>query len=160
MFDIGFSELLVIGVVALIVLGPERLPKVARTAGHLFGRLQRYVADVKAEVKREMHNEEIMQLQTTFQEAKEAMAGVEQSIKQEAAQTEHILKSIPEAASVSSLEFVEEPKAVEVTRAAPAAAPAPEAEPTPQLELPLPLEEPPLHATEPAREQPGEHERK
>ena len=48
MFDIGFSELVVIGIVALVVLGPERLPKVARTAGHLFGRFQRYVAGVKA----------------------------------------------------------------------------------------------------------------
>ena len=54
MFGIEFSELLVIGVVALIVLGPERLPKVARTAGHLFGRLQRYASEVKQQVKREM----------------------------------------------------------------------------------------------------------
>ena len=44
MFDIGFSELMVIGVVALVVIGPERLPRVARTAGHLLGRFQRYVA--------------------------------------------------------------------------------------------------------------------
>jgi sec-independent protein translocase protein TatB len=159
MFDIGFSELLVIGVVALIVLGPERLPKVARTAGHLFGRLQRYVADVKAEVKREMHNDEIMRLQTTFQEAKEAVSGMEQSIKQEATQTEQILKAIPDAASASSLEFVEEPKAVEITRAAPADAPAPA--PAPQLELPLPpLQEPPPQPAEPAGEHAGEHERK
>jgi sec-independent protein translocase protein TatB len=47
MFDIGFSEIMVIAVVALVVLGPENLPKTARTLGHLFGRLQRYVADVK-----------------------------------------------------------------------------------------------------------------
>ena len=54
MFDIGFSEIIVIAVVALIVLGPEKLPKTARTLGHLFGRLQRYVADVKADINREM----------------------------------------------------------------------------------------------------------
>jgi len=54
MFDIGFSELLVIGVVALIVIGPERLPRVARTVGHLMGRMQRYVADVKADIDREV----------------------------------------------------------------------------------------------------------
>ena len=54
MFDIGFTEIVVIAVVALIVLGPERLPKAARTLGHLFGRLQRYVADVKADINREM----------------------------------------------------------------------------------------------------------
>jgi Tat protein translocase TatB subunit len=52
MFDIGFSELVVIAVVALIVIGPERLPKAARTMGHLFGRLQRYVNDVKSDINR------------------------------------------------------------------------------------------------------------
>lgn len=137
MFDIGFSELLVIGVVALIVLGPERLPKVARTAGHLFGRMQRYVSDVKAEIKREMHNEDIMKLQTSLQEAKDAVSGVEQTIHREVAETGHLLKAVEEPPA--SLEFVEEPQAVEVSRAAPAPTP----EPTPQLELPLPLEEPP-----------------
>ena len=54
MFDVGFSEIIVIAVVALIVLGPEKLPKTARTLGHLFGRLQRYVADVKADINREL----------------------------------------------------------------------------------------------------------
>jgi sec-independent protein translocase protein TatB len=54
MFDIGFSELLVIGLVALIVIGPERLPRVARTLGHLAGRLQRYVSDVKSDINRSM----------------------------------------------------------------------------------------------------------
>ena len=54
MFDIGFSELMVIGLVALIVIGPERLPRVARTLGHLAGRLQRYVAAVKADINREV----------------------------------------------------------------------------------------------------------
>src|SRR5712691_9648797 len=53
MFDVGFSELMVIAVVALIFIGPERLPRVARTLGHLFGRLQRYVNDVKADINRE-----------------------------------------------------------------------------------------------------------
>ena len=52
MFDIGISEIMVIAFVALIVLGPEKLPKTARTLGHLFGRLQRYVADVKADINR------------------------------------------------------------------------------------------------------------
>ena len=59
MFDIGFSEIVVIAVVALIVIGPERLPKTARTLGHLFGRLQRYVADVKADINREMQLEDL-----------------------------------------------------------------------------------------------------
>jgi sec-independent protein translocase protein TatB len=63
MFDFGFSELMVIGVVLLIVVGPERLPKVARTAGHLLGRVQRYVSDVKSDIQREMQLEELKKLQ-------------------------------------------------------------------------------------------------
>lgn len=72
MFDIGFSELVVIGVVALVVLGPERLPKVARTAGHLFGRLQRYVANVKADLNREMDASEFSKVKQEVQEAARA----------------------------------------------------------------------------------------
>jgi sec-independent protein translocase protein TatB len=63
MFDVGFSELLLIGVVALVVIGPERLPRVARTVGHLLGRLQRYVNDVKADINREMQLDELKRLQ-------------------------------------------------------------------------------------------------
>ena len=63
MFDIGFSEIVVIAVVALIVIGPERLPKAARTLGHLFGRLQRYVNDVKSDINREMELDELRKLQ-------------------------------------------------------------------------------------------------
>ncbi len=59
MFDIGFSELGVIGVVALIVLGPEKLPRVARTVGNLMGRAQRYMADVKAEVNRQIELDDL-----------------------------------------------------------------------------------------------------
>ena len=62
MFDIGFSELIVIGLVALIVIGPERLPRVARTIGHLAGRLQRYVNDVKADINREVEMEELRKM--------------------------------------------------------------------------------------------------
>src|SRR5512147_1457032 len=69
MFDIGFSEIVIIAVVALIVIGPERLPKTARTLGHLFGRLQRYVADVKADINREMQLEDLRKLQQQVQTA-------------------------------------------------------------------------------------------
>ncbi len=79
MFDVGFSELLVIGVVALIVIGPERLPKVARTAGHLFGRLQRYVNDVKADISREMEIEELRKLRAEFEQTARS---VEQSVSE------------------------------------------------------------------------------
>jgi sec-independent protein translocase protein TatB len=63
MFDIAFSELVVIAIVALIVIGPEKLPKVARTLGALTGRMQRYMAQVKEEVNREARFEELQQLQ-------------------------------------------------------------------------------------------------
>lgn len=79
MFGIEFSELVVIAIVALIVIGPEQLPKVARTAGHLWGRLQRYVNSVKADMSREMALEELRKVQ---REAQEAASSLEQSIHQ------------------------------------------------------------------------------
>ena len=69
MFDIGFSELVLIAVVALVVIGPERLPKAARTMGHLFGRLQRYVNDVKSDISREIELDELRNLQKQVQTA-------------------------------------------------------------------------------------------
>lgn len=69
MFDVGFSEMLVIGIVALVVIGPERLPRVARTIGHLMGRAQRYVNDVKRDIDREMQIDELRKLQTEMQDA-------------------------------------------------------------------------------------------
>jgi sec-independent protein translocase protein TatB len=69
MFDIGFSEIVVIAVVALVVIGPERLPKTARTLGHLFGRLQRYVNEVKADINRDMELDELRKLQREVQGA-------------------------------------------------------------------------------------------
>lgn len=68
MFDVSFSELMVIAVVALIVIGPEKLPKVARTLGALTGRMQRYVAQVKEEVNREVRFQELQQLQQEIKE--------------------------------------------------------------------------------------------
>jgi sec-independent protein translocase protein TatB len=78
MLDIGFSELVVIGVVALIVIGPERLPRVARTAGHLLGRFQRYVAEVKADISREMELAELKKLQSSVEDAARS---IEHSVK-------------------------------------------------------------------------------
>lgn len=68
MFDVSFSELLVIAFVALIVIGPEKLPKVARTLGALVGRMQRYLAEVKEEVNREARFEELQQLQNEIKQ--------------------------------------------------------------------------------------------
>jgi sec-independent protein translocase protein TatB len=69
MFDIAFTELMVIGVVALIVIGPEKLPRLARTAGVLLGRLQRYVSDVKADINREIELEELRKMRDSMQQA-------------------------------------------------------------------------------------------
>jgi sec-independent protein translocase protein TatB len=69
MLDLGLTKMALIGVVALVVLGPERLPRVARTAGALFGRAQRYINDVKAEVTREIELEELRRMKTEFQSA-------------------------------------------------------------------------------------------
>lgn len=88
MFDVSFSELMVIAVVALLVIGPEKLPKVARTLGALTGRLQRYVAQVKEEVNREARFEDLQKLQAEIkqgwdsaeQEFKEHIASVEQAV--------------------------------------------------------------------------------
>jgi sec-independent protein translocase protein TatB len=79
MFDIGFTELIVIGVVALIVIGPERLPRVARTAGHLYGRMQRYVSSVKSDISQEIHLDELRRAGQGFKESIESAAsGIEQ----------------------------------------------------------------------------------
>ena len=66
MFDVGFSELLVIGVVALIVVGPERMPAFARTAGHLLGRAQRYVTQIKADIDREVNFKDVERVQESM----------------------------------------------------------------------------------------------
>jgi sec-independent protein translocase protein TatB len=95
MFDIGFSELLVIAIVALIVIGPERLPKVARTLGHLFGRMQRYVNDVKADITREMELDELRKLQSTVEEAARS---IQNSVNKEVSETESELNKVAQAA--------------------------------------------------------------
>ena len=73
MFDVGFSELMLIAVVALVVIGPERLPAVARTLGHLFGRLQRYVNEVKADISREIELDELKKFKNQFEEAAQSV---------------------------------------------------------------------------------------
>jgi len=95
MFDIGFSELLVIGVVALIVIGPEKLPRVARTVGHLAGRLQRYVSDVKADINREIELDELRKMRDSMQKAASEM---ETSVNSELTKTADDLNKSLEAA--------------------------------------------------------------
>ncbi len=85
MFDIAFTELMVIGLVALIVIGPEKLPRMARTLGHLAGRLQRYVADVKADINREIELEELRKMRDSMQKA---ASDFESSVQTELTKTE------------------------------------------------------------------------
>jgi len=84
MIDLGVSKLALIAVVALIVVGPERLPKIARMAGNLFGRAQRYMADVKSEVSRQMDVEEFKKLREESVSAFKDVEGSLQSTVQEA----------------------------------------------------------------------------
>src|SRR5213075_413029 len=99
MFDIGFSEMMVIAVLALIVIGPERLPRVARTLGHLAGRLQRYVADVKADINREVEMDELRKMKDSVQEA---ASGIETSVQSELNKAESELNAAASAAAGSS----------------------------------------------------------
>ena len=68
MFDVGFSELVVIGLIALIVLGPKRLPEVARTAGKWMGQLRRFINNVKQDLDREIHQDELAELRKLREE--------------------------------------------------------------------------------------------
>jgi sec-independent protein translocase protein TatB len=90
MIDLGLSKLALIGVVALIVIGPEKLPKVARMAGSLFGRAQRYINEVKSEVSREIELDELRKMQKDMQEA---ASGVEQTIAENLSEVESGLSS-------------------------------------------------------------------
>jgi sec-independent protein translocase protein TatB len=119
MFDIAFSELLVIAVVALIVIGPQRLPKVARTLGHLFGRMQRYVNDVKADISREMELDELKKLQSSMEDTARSMRD---SVQQGISETEGELNKVAQSTQVDPYDnpFADPPAA-----------------PSPQAELPL-----------------------
>ncbi|WP_172203544.1 Sec-independent protein translocase protein TatB [Niveibacterium sp. COAC-50] len=97
MFDVGFSELMVIGLVALVVIGPEKLPRVARTIGHLLGRMQRHVAEVKADISREIQLDEMRRLQS---QVVESAREVESSIREQAREFEESMR--PVAAEVES----------------------------------------------------------
>ncbi|MSP96734.1 MAG: Sec-independent protein translocase subunit TatB [Betaproteobacteria bacterium] len=116
MFDVGFSEMMVIAVVALIVIGPERLPKVARTLGHLVGRLQRYVNDVKADINREMELEELRKLKDEFQHSAQ---NLEQTIHSEVQRTEAEVRAVAEQAvsPPAEVQAVPAPEGVQLRQA-------------------------------------------
>ena len=122
MFDIGFSELMVIGVVALIVIGQERLPKVARTVGVLFGRMQRYVNDVKSDISREMQLDELRKLQASMQDA---ARDFETSVNKEVHAAESEIQKIAQEANPTPLPAPAETSPIEQAPAAEAPPPAP-----------------------------------
>jgi len=88
LIDFGFDKIALIGAVALIVIGPEKLPRVARTVGHLVGKAQRYVADVKAEVNRSIELEELQKMKSQFETA---ARDVESSVRSEVNQASDAL---------------------------------------------------------------------
>lgn len=101
MFDIAFSELLVIGIVALIVIGPERLPKVARTAGQWLGRLNRYVAQVKQDIDRDMKLEELRRLQQEMKETAQRYEILADETRREIEQEADQVKRVVAAMSIT-----------------------------------------------------------
>ena len=147
MFDIGFTEIFVIGVVALVVIGPERLPRVAKTVGHLFGRMQRYVSEVKADISREIELDELRKLQSTLQDAGRSIeqsvtsqvSFIESEVKQAGTEVQKQMESA--VAPISGIQLMPTTTPVSGSQS-PAAeesaqkAPVPE-EPEPQLELGL-----------------------
>jgi sec-independent protein translocase protein TatB len=90
LIDFGFDKLALIGAVALVVIGPEKLPRVARTVGHLLGKAQRYVADVKAEVNRSIELDELKKMKSQFEDAAQ---DVEKSVSNEINQTTSALEN-------------------------------------------------------------------
>jgi sec-independent protein translocase protein TatB len=110
MIDLGLSKLAIIGVVALIVIGPEKLPKVARMAGTLYGRAQRYLHEVKSEVSREIELDELRNLQKEVSEAAHSIkSDVENSIAKDlddvqASWRGHVAADSATPATVSDLE--------------------------------------------------------
>jgi len=132
MFDIGFSELMIIGVVALIVIGPERLPKVARTAGQWVGKLNRFVSQVKQDIDRDMRLEELRKMQQDMKDsaqkyeimANESARRVEDAVVEETGQISKVMEAMSTTDGGLTMQEFEKVKAeaasaVEATDAAP-----------------------------------------
>lgn len=104
MIDLGISKMALIGAVALIVIGPEKLPRVARTVGTLLGKAQRYVNDVKAEVNRSMELDELRKMKDTVEGA---ARDVEQSIRSNAHEVEQHLSGLDTGTAESTVAGIE-----------------------------------------------------
>lgn len=157
MFDIAFTELIVIGIVALIVIGPERLPKVARTAGQWLGKLNRYVAQVKQDIDRDIKLEELRQLQQEMQETArryEILADeTRREIEQEADQVKRVVAAMSTIDDGLTKRVYEELKAEQSDQASTAAAEEPTALPqAPGREIP---DQPAVATTPDKHDRPG-----
>lgn len=108
MFGVDFSELMVIMVIGLIVIGPERLPKVARTLGALWGRAQRYVNGVKADLARDMAVDELRQMQKKVQEEADAAA---QAVRQSSQAMDQRMRELSDAVVKSAQEIEQQVQA-------------------------------------------------
>jgi sec-independent protein translocase protein TatC len=143
MFDIAFSELMLIGVVALVVIGPERLPKVARTAGQWLGRLNRYVSQVKQDIDRDIKLEELRKMQQDMKDSAqkyEIMAGdskreLETAVEQETGQISRVMQAMSATDGGLSMQEWDKVKAEEA-----AATPAHSDVPTLPVEAPAAVE--------------------
>lgn len=149
MFDVSFSELMLVGVIALIVIGPERLPKVARTIGHLLGRAQRYVNDVKTDIQREIDLKEIGDIKGQMEDAarsvKASMSETEASISQPLDEAKKALQDAQSLINPASTPAQPEKTSLEndPTPATPAVSPTIETPPAPAAAQPDPHTEKP-----------------
>ena len=108
MIDLGLSKLAIIGVVALIVIGPEKLPKVARMAGSLYGRAQRYLHEVKSEVSREIELDELRNLKKEVEDtAYSIRSDVESSIQESIDDVESAWRDLPSSTAPASMSDLE-----------------------------------------------------
>ena len=132
MFDMGFTEMMLIGIVALIVIGPERLPGVARTAGKYFGRLKRFMTTVKADVEQELRADELREI-LARQQQEDTISDAGQEIEQEANALsdagEAVVQTVAETSAGDSVaETVAESSAGDPVAETASAPPAEEAE--------------------------------
>jgi len=107
MFDVGFLELMLVGIVALLVIGPERLPKLARTAGMLLGKGRRFVSSVKADIEQELKTEElnrILDQQKSSNPLHEIIEDTRQDFDEIRKQTEAAVKPADEQAAPNAPE--------------------------------------------------------
>ena len=161
MFDIAFSELMLIGVVALVVIGPERLPKVARTAGQWLGRLNRYATQVKQEIDRDLKLEELRKMQQDMKDtaqryeilAGETLQRVEETVTQETAEISRAMEAmsgVPAGEAATAPTDTTPPTTAPTDTTPPAPAPTdttpPTMEPTASLPPAAPAPEQPARA--------------